>query len=99
MPFLSRWSRPCACIFVATFLLATAFAAYTQHAWEDYSDGHEQVLASRPIDPVSRPSDRGVQVFEIDLPRSEKDAELTFAAASGVGSAKDWTCWAKPEFR
>lgn len=65
--------------------------------WE--SGRSHQVLSSRAIDPANRESDRGVQIFELDLPRTEEDAELILKTESGVGWVKDWTCWTKPEFR
>src|SRR5688572_26910430 len=36
MPSFPRLPRSYLAVFVTTFLLATAFAAYTNHAWEDY---------------------------------------------------------------
>jgi len=56
-------------------------------------------LASRILDPKSRPEDRGVQMFEVNLPPHETGAVIILLTLPGATDAMDWSCWGVPEFK
>jgi hypothetical protein len=65
--------------------------------WSD--GGPDKILSYRELDPANEPTDRGLQSVQLDLPVSSRPAHLILKVNSGVTSAKDWTCWGKPEFK
>lgn len=66
-----------------------------------WSDGPTtKELASRTLDPASRPEDRGLQTFKLALPTSSAGrGRLLLNTVPGKTMTKDWTSWGTPEFR
>ena len=56
-------------------------------------------LATRRLDPVANPADRGLQQMAFNLPPHSDQATLVLRVTPGQTMTKDWTCWGKPEFR
>lgn len=57
------------------------------------------ILASRTLDPVARPGDRGLQQFKFDLPARSARSKLALRISPGPNMSKDWTCWGDIEYR
>lgn len=58
-----------------------------------------RVLATRTLDPVNQPGDRGLQTFSGELPPSTTGrARLLLHTAPGRNNVKDWTCWSRVTF-
>jgi hypothetical protein len=51
------------------------------------------ILASRTLDPVANPADRGVQQFTFDIPARTARSKLALRVSAGRNMTKDWTCW------
>lgn len=57
-------------------------------------------LASRTLDPVNRPGDRGLQTFKLPLPASTSGRpRLLLNTRQGQTMTKDWTGWSSPVYR
>ncbi len=58
------------------------------------------VLHRRDVRPTTREADRGALGITVDLPANgSSEARLLLVTEPGETEAKDWTCWALPEFR
>ena len=58
------------------------------------------VLATRTLDPVNRPEERGLLTFSGEIPPSSSgQARLMLHTSPGASSTKDWTCWGNCTFR
>ncbi|OHE86735.1 MAG: hypothetical protein A3G75_12030 [Verrucomicrobia bacterium RIFCSPLOWO2_12_FULL_64_8] len=56
-------------------------------------------VLDRFLNPVRDSADRGVQVFETDLPPpKEEELEIILFSQPGPTDVMDWCCWGKPEF-
>lgn len=67
-----------------------------------WTDGKRRVeLLSRHLEPTTRPEDRGLQSYEIELPapRAGGRVLLCFESDPSGNSVKDWTCWTPPNFQ
>lgn len=67
-----------------------------------WTDGRRiETLLTRHLTPAERPEDRGVIVFDRELPEPTKGREgtLILFGRSGPNDSMDWSCWAPPEFK
>ncbi len=67
-----------------------------------WTDGTQRIeLSKRHLNPVNSPDDRGLQSYQLNLPRPQPKARvrLIFETEPAGPTVKDWTCWSQPTFR
>ncbi len=61
--------------------------------------GKAETLALRYLDPVLTPGDRGMQFFDLSLPKHGSRAVIILRTLPGPTDGMDWSHWGSPEFQ